>query len=624
MPMLRPACSLAAGLVFPVVVLQSCGVTRTRVARTAGAQSQESRLTAARPVAVSLRPLHPTVAPGGHGYLLLRILVPEGLWIGAAEGAVRSPGPTTLELGQDPFIEFGEPRWPEPRVAGIPVNLGTTRVHSGRIKVVTPFYVSATCPEGKRKIALRLTYTPGLNAGHLSPHLDEPYEAEIEVRRPVRDAEHVPSETSPEMEAAPGVRVERVEPRLPQPLGSMLFQIPEDSFLAGALHSVWEDEENHDKTVQALAIPWVFGSKNNGTSLGAGLFFLNTTREGVGTSAVNLRAIDNEYVGPAAAIDVVSCPGAFHNYWFQAFHGEDNYQGGRLHVENLAFVDDSFGYELQLDAFEDGRYRFFGLGPRTKEGNETAYTNQEFGGWLDLYWNFSSNWRAAVGGRGRRVNVRDPARRLLKEQPSTRAVFPQATGARGATVVGERVSLVFDRRNQEFTPSRGTFARLRAELNHIVDDEGDNLAERWGRYEVLIRQYFSTPGERFTLVLSNVWVLTSKRRGIPFFEQSTLGGADSLRAFDSGRFTGQKSVLASVELRVQALHMVAMGMPLDVELAPFLDAGQVFEDSVLRGRFNLNPGLSMRALNRPNIGLVLNFAYGQDGVLFTGGVSLPF
>lgn len=39
--------------------------------------------------------------------------------------------------------------------------------------------------------------------------------------------------------------------------------------------------------------------------------------------------------------------------------------------------------------------------------------------------------------------------------------------------------------------------------------------------------------------------------------------------------------------------------------------------------FNVNPGVSMRMSNPPNVGLTINVAYGQDGVYSTGGITLP-
>lgn len=585
-------------------------------------------LTVDHPVAISLEPLQSSVTAGSRSFLLLRFTIPEGIWIGAARRDVRAPGPTVLEMETDSCLRLDKPRWPEPRVEGIPVNLGATRVYTGRIQVVIPFEALADCAEGKHRVAVRITYTPGLNAGHLTPHVRERYETAVEVRPPSASgpAPSPPAPARPQVEPASGQRIERSATRLPEPLGRMVFRISEDSGLATFLHGAWEDHGDHGKRIDGVMHPFGASSKNNGSTWGAGVTLLDTTREGIGTGAVTVRAVRNEFAGVMGALDAVSCPAAYHNYQLSIFYAEDpTTRGARLHVENLTLARGRFGYELQLDGSRDGRYRFFGLGAGSKEVSESAYTNKELGGTLDLYWNFAENFRLSAGARARRVNLEDPARRLAAEKPSTLVRFREAPGLAGGSLAGERVTLVYDRRNQEFTPSRGTYARARAEFNQTSNDNGQALASRWGRFEFLLHQYWSTPDQRLTVVFRNRWELTTnQRKPIPFWEQPTLGGSETLRGFDTGRFYGQHSVFASLELRIQSLHMLAMGMPLDVELAPFLDGGQVFDQHGFHGPFNLNPGMSMRILNRPNIGLILNWAYGQDGSRLTGGVGLPF
>jgi hypothetical protein len=44
----------------------------------------------------------------------------------------------------------------------------------------------------------------------------------------------------------------------------------------------------------------------------------------------------------------------------------------------------------------------------------------------------------------------------------------------------------------------------------------------------------------------------------------------------------------------------------------------------LFARESVNPGMSIRILNPPNLGIIGNAAIGQDGLIFTGGVTLPF
>ena len=65
-----------------------------------------------------------------------------------------------------------------------------------------------------------------------------------------------------------------------------------------------------------------------------------------------------------------------------------------------------------------------------------------------------------------------------------------------------------------------------------------------------------------------------------------------------------------------------MSFPMTILMSAFLDGGQVF-NSEFGDDFNLNPGMSVRMANPPNVGFTFNVAYGQDGLLSTGGITLP-
>ncbi len=45
----------------------------------------------------------------------------------------------------------------------------------------------------------------------------------------------------------------------------------------------------------------------------------------------------------------------------------------------------------------------------------------------------------------------------------------------------------------------------------------------------------------------------------------------------------------------------------------------MFDSDGFEGTLNVNQGVSMRVLNRPSMGLIVNWAYGQDGSQFTRG-----
>lgn len=592
----------------------------------AGSEVPPPELTVDRPVAISLQAPSEPVAPGASSRLSLRLLIPEGFWLGAAGPGVRSPGPTVVVAETSDCLVIGEPEWPEAAVEGIPVKLGTTRIYKGAVTVAVPFEVDRHCPPGEHVAALRLTYTPGLNAGHLTPHVGERLTASVRV-----DAAALPRGAAvvSAVEPAPGLRVAAADPRLPGALEIMRFTVGEETRFARLLHHAWQDHQGHGKSVQGIAYPAASSGVHTGTSWGVGVGVVDATPEGIGTGAVNLRALHNEHVGNMVALDLLSCPAAFHNYWLSAFAAEDETtRGVNFHLENLTRGGGDWGYELALDAFEDGRFRFYGIGAEAAEEAETAYAHRQVGGTVDLFWNAASNWRLAGGIRYADVEVGRAATRLLEEETSIFDRFAAAPGIGGGSVVAPRLRVIFDRRNQEFTPSRGLLAGFTAERVELVGGGNDTaLAESWTHWKLDGRWYWSTPGQRYTLLLRGQ-VEEVDEANIPFWEMPGLGGEANLRAYGDGRFRDQGAFFGTVELRVQAWHMLVMGMPVDLEVAPFVDFGRVYGGNLFGDRFfaegfNVDPGVSMRILNRPNVGLTVNWAHGRDGGRFTGGVSLP-
>ncbi|MFQ5652861.1 MAG: BamA/TamA family outer membrane protein [bacterium] len=583
-----------------------------------------SSQTVKQPIQISLSPLAETLRAGQSSALVFTFRIPRGFWLGENDRSARIPAATVIDVQAQRHFTFEQPRFPQPEVHGVPVHLGVTRVFTGEIKVIVPFTIADNAPPGDYTLRALLTYTPGLNAGHLTTHVREPYSAIVTVTLSASQAQgKVPQ---PSRGGVPAdFLVQEKKLNLPQPMKAMFHTWDENGPLPKFLHALFLDPDNHGKHIQTVWHPFVGSTEHFGQSVGGAMALMNVTREGIMTGTFDMRGYYNEYVGATAAVDIVSCPAAYFNFWFSGQISEDSHnRQAQLHIENLTLgKNDRFGFEAQVTALQDPRFRFYGLGGGTDEEDESDYTHEEFGGFLDLYWLPVNNLRFSVGGKIRSVDVKRGAERLEGVVPFTinEARFSGVPGIRGATVVGERVNLVYDGRNQEFTTSAGVYLKLTAEYNQVTSDASP--VSTYGRFSFDLRKYFSTVDQKFTLLLRNSWTLTTSEQ-VPFFDQATLGGESTLRAFDSGRFYGQHAVFGSMELRWQAMHMVMMGFPMDLEIAPFLDFGQVFNSTGFEGDFNINPGMSMRVLNRPNIGIVGNGAIGQDGLVFTGGVSLPF
>ena len=577
--------------------------------------------TVEEPIDIKMSAATEPLAPGQTSALTITFRIPSGFWLGSNDRGARTPASTVIEMEADHHFSFEPPEFPKLDVKGVPVHLGITKVFTGAITVVIPFEIDQATPAGEYHVVARITYTPGLNAGHLTTHVREPYHTKIMVQAD-KAADPKPLPQPARQQVPSTFLVQEKVLHLPQPLQTMFHRWDENGVGAKFLHWLFTDPPNHGKHIQTVWHPFVGSTENNGQTLGAAMALMNVTREGIMTGTFDVRAYYNEYVGASVALDVISCPAAYHNFWFSAELSEDRNRQVKFHTENLTLgADDRFGYELQLNAFQDLRYRFYGLGGGTNEEDETDYTHEEFGGALDFYFLPVDHFRVGVGGTVRSVDVKRGADRLIGDVPFTinQAGFAAVPGIDGATVVGERLNVVFDARNSEFTPSSGGYVKFTAAYNQVTS----GVTSTYGKFNLDVRKYFSTVNQRYTVLLRNGWTLTTSD-DVPFFDQAQLGGVSTLRAFDEGRFYGQHSVFGSVELRIQAMHKVLMGFPMDLEIAPFIDFGQVSNGTDFDGEFNFNPGMSLRLLNRPNIGMVGNGAIGQDGIMFTGGVSLPF
>src|SRR5207244_12372764 len=113
---------------------------------------------------------------------------------------------------------------------------------------------------------------------------------------------------------------------------------------------------------------------------------------------------------------------------------------------------------------------------------------------------------------------------------------------------------------------------------------------------------------------------------VPFFERSSLGGQNTLRAFGVGRFVDNHSLVFNFEERIQLFHLRIFGTIAEVETAPFLDIGKVTNTFRYRAfsQYEANPGIGFRAISRPNVVGRVDFATGTEGQAVVAGAHLRF
>jgi outer membrane protein assembly factor BamA len=186
---------------------------------------------------------------------------------------------------------------------------------------------------------------------------------------------------------------------------------------------------------------------------------------------------------------------------------------------------------------------------------------------------------------------------------------------------GHRLTLLYDSRDNLLTPLEGTYASLYWELAQNLHVDEPN---RWVRIALDVRRLFPHADERGVFVAR---LLSDKvfSRGIPFYEQPTLGGENTLRGFGLNRFIGDNLYLINLEERIRVYEKRIFDNPIELELAPFLDFGRVSHDFLGRlDRTQFNPGVGIRALSRPNVVGRIDVAHGKDGGNVFVGLDYPF
>jgi hemolysin activation/secretion protein len=120
---------------------------------------------------------------------------------------------------------------------------------------------------------------------------------------------------------------------------------------------------------------------------------------------------------------------------------------------------------------------------------------------------------------------------------------------------------------------------------------------------------------------------------LPFWALSTIGGDESdvggeqpLRGFGAGRFFDRDEFSGSAELRHTFWGFDAESTHVDLEIAPFVDVGQVFgrTSDFPIDRLHKVGGVAFRGIARPSVVGYVDVGYGSEGAAVFTGLNYPF
>jgi outer membrane protein assembly factor BamA len=304
---------------------------------------------------------------------------------------------------------------------------------------------------------------------------------------------------------------------------------------------------------------------------------------------------------------------------------DENYEiefEDRGYWEERAFLLANVGYE------RDSTERFFGFGNDSLETNESNYTGQVFraeavpGVWVLPYLNLSYRMGILRHGvqPGQVSSIPFIGARRFIEGPDTDV---RNRGLETAVYWSHGVALTYDSRDSLRTPTRGTLALLYA----TAADQRLGSATSYVKFGAESRKFIPfREAENPVLALRALLDYVSGSDDTPFYEMSSLGGRKSLRAFGGDRFIDFNRSLASAELRTRVYRRKLFGVNAELELAPFVESGQVFHslsDSPVDD-LHWAYGLGFRGVVRPQIVAFVDVGRGSEGTSIFSGIDYPF
>jgi hypothetical protein len=307
--------------------------------------------------------------------------------------------------------------------------------------------------------------------------------------------------------------------------------------------------------------------------------------------------------------------------------------GGGVLLEERSLVRAAGGYSRSLTR------RFFGIGPKTNESDETSYRDSvgffEIG--LDhalpdpgddfvLSVGVSGEWHALGNGR-------------VSGKPNTEEVFPALFKAADPSALGTlHAGIRWDTRDSQINPHHGWW--VSADVDAALLQQGGDVGAVWG---VSGGRIFPVPslihdGGDATEenAPTDVLALALKSKftsgNLPFFALPSLGGSQDQRGFIAGRWRDRASWDLSLEYR---FWLLPRGFPIPftdairVErfgAALFYEAGAVAKDGsrLFGSPVRSSYGVGLRASLERAAPFRVDIGFSEDGVNVSAGFGLSF
>lgn len=149
---------------------------------------------------------------------------------------------------------------------------------------------------------------------------------------------------------------------------------------------------------------------------------------------------------------------------------------------------------------------------------------------------------------------------------------------------GFAAGFVYDTRDNVAIPKKGIYWKTALAAQQRIDKTGDNYGSITSEF-----RFYLNPAKSGLVIANRLGAGTTI--GEPtFFQRMQLGGANSLRGFNSKRFTGTSMFYNNLDLRLKLFNFTSYLVPGTVGMLGFTDVGRVWEKGEHSGRWHQGYG----------------------------------
>lgn len=261
---------------------------------------------------------------------------------------------------------------------------------------------------------------------------------------------------------------------------------------------------------------------------------------------------------------------------------------------------------------------FFGIGPARQKDDRSNYTSRNFYTEVTGGYYLCKELRMNLAAK---FHTTDLLTKGMRQYDDTLARYGGLPETVDSTNMIYETSAVYDNRKTGPYSKEGSMAKIayffsNKKLGSDKNFQGWNfdtahimpiIEDRWGMaFRFNFQQIFGD--------------------AVPFYELSSLGGPNDLRAFTPLRFVDQGKVLVQIEQRIKAFSWEIFDIPFDINVDPFFEVGRVFDEFSNLGFNRWQPvgGLGFRLFVPPNVIGRIDIAVGQDGLNIYTVLGYPF